>query len=60
LLQAEGNIAGSAMRELPEDPARSENLRMHGVSMCENRETSLPLVTPIRWRAAQARPRPQS
>jgi hypothetical protein len=25
-------------RELSVDPARSENLRMRGVSMCENRE----------------------
>ena len=34
----EGNIAGSAMRELPEDPARSENQGMYGIFMRENRE----------------------
>ena len=38
LMDAEGNIAGSAMRELPEDPARSKNLGMYGISMRENRE----------------------
>jgi len=37
-LRAEGNIVGSAMRELPADPARSENLCMRGISMRENRE----------------------
>ncbi|MQB01262.1 MAG: hypothetical protein GEU78_13385 [Actinobacteria bacterium] len=36
--QAEGNIAGSAMRELSEDPARSKTLCMRGTFMCENRE----------------------
>jgi len=34
----EGNIVGSVMRELPADPARSENLCMRGISMRENRE----------------------
>ena len=38
LNRPEGNIAGSAMRELPEDPARSENHCMHGIYMRENRE----------------------
>jgi hypothetical protein len=47
-------------RKLPEDPARSKNLCMHGISMRENREippSPWPLITA---RAAQARPRPQS
>ncbi len=35
---AEGNIVGSAMRELLADPARSENLCMRGTFMRENRE----------------------
>jgi len=38
LTDAEGNIVGSAIRELPADPARSKNLCMHGVSRRENRE----------------------
>src|SRR5512144_3054591 len=38
LMDAEGNIVGSAMRELPGDPARSKNLGMYGISMRENRE----------------------
>ena len=38
LSKAEGNIAGSAMRELSADPARSENHCMHGIYMRENRE----------------------
>jgi len=54
----EGNIAGSAMRELPEDPARSENHCMHGISMHENREIPCSPVRLITGRAAQARPRP--
>jgi RNA-directed DNA polymerase len=37
-IQAEGHIAGGAMRESSADPARSENLGMHGISMRENRE----------------------
>ncbi|EQD33910.1 hypothetical protein B2A_12911, partial [mine drainage metagenome] len=36
--KAEGNIAGSAIRELSADPARSENHCMHGIYMRENRE----------------------
>lgn len=53
----EGNILGSAMRELSGDPARSENLCMHGTSMRENRESPQSPVTVIGWRAAQGRPR---
>ena len=45
-------------RELPVDPARSENLRMHGVSMRENREIPRSPVGVISGRAAQERPRP--
>ncbi len=56
--EAEGNIVGSAMRELPADPARSENLCMRGTSMRENREIPQSPVTVIGWRAAQGRPRP--
>jgi hypothetical protein len=36
--QAEGNIAGGAMREPLADPVRSENLCTYGISMFENRE----------------------
>ena len=43
--QAEGNIAGGAMREPSGDPARSENLCMYGISMRENREI---LRSPVR------------
>ena len=60
LTRPEGNIAGSAMRELPADPARSENLCMYGVSMRENREISCSPTGLIIRRAAQARPRPQA
>jgi hypothetical protein len=44
-------------RELPVDPARSENLRMRGISMRENREIPR---SPARMvgRAAQGRLRP--
>ena len=38
LTRPEGNIAGGVIREAPEDPARSENHGMHGISMRENRE----------------------
>ncbi len=58
LAEAEGNIAGSARRELPEDPARSENHCMYGISMHENREIPCSPVRLITGRAAQARPRP--
>ena len=56
-LRAEGNIVGSAMRELPADPARSENLCMRGISMRENREIPCPPVQVITGRAAQGTPR---
>ena len=36
--QAEGNIAGGAMRESSGDPARSENLGMYEALHAENRE----------------------
>ena len=39
-------------------PSRSENRRMHGVSMRENREIPRPPGRLIAGRAAQARPRP--
>jgi len=44
-------------RELPSDPARSENPGMHGISMRENREVPPPPVGLIARRAAQGRPR---
>src|SRR6266700_1721734 len=43
--EAEGNTAGSARRELPGGPARSENQGMYASSMRENRE-SPPLAHP--------------
>ncbi len=46
LTRPEGNIVGSAMRELPADPARSKNLCMRGISMRENREVG---PAPGRW-----------
>jgi RNA-directed DNA polymerase len=39
--EAEGNIAGGASASRPAGRARSENLRMHGVFMRENREIPL-------------------
>ena len=36
--EAEGHIAGGVSASRLVDPARSENLRMHGVLMRENRE----------------------
>ena len=50
--RAEGHTAGSAMRELPEDPARSKNPGMHGISMRENREVPRPPVWLVAGRAA--------
>jgi hypothetical protein len=47
-------------RKLPSDPVRSKNLRMHGVSMRENREIPRSPLRSIARRAARARPRPQS
>ena len=41
----EGNIEGGATRKPSADPARSENLGMHGISMRENREIP-PLPAP--------------
>src|SRR6266571_5404950 len=43
-------------RELPVGPARSENLRMYGVSMRENREIPRLPVRLISGRAARGRP----
>jgi cation diffusion facilitator family transporter len=45
-------------RELPADPARSENPCMRGVSMRENREVPRSPASLISGRAAQERPRP--
>ena len=45
-------------RELPVDPARSENLCMYGISMRENREVPSSPVWLISRRAAQGRLRP--
>jgi hypothetical protein len=58
LTRPEGNIAGSATRELPTDPARSENHCMYGISMHENREIPCSPFWLIARQAAQARPRP--
>src|SRR6266540_297757 len=55
LTRPEGNIVGSAMRELPADPARSKNL-----SMRENREVPRSPAVVMAGRAAQGRPRPQA
>ncbi len=60
LSEAEGNIAGSARRELSVDPARSKNLCMHGISMRENREVPRSPDPPITGGAAQGRLRPQA
>jgi hypothetical protein len=45
-------------RELPADPARSKNLCMHGISMCETREIRRSPVALMARRAARGRPRP--
>jgi hypothetical protein len=45
-------------RELPADPARSENPCMRGISMRENREVPRSPASLISGRAAQERPRP--
>ena len=47
-------------REPSGDPARSENLCMHGTSMRENREVPRSPAPLITGRAAQGRPRPQA
>jgi hypothetical protein len=57
-VHAEGHIAGSVMRELLVDPARSKPLRMRGVSGRENREISWPPVLVTAGRAARGRLRP--
>jgi len=56
--EAEGKIAGGAMREPYADPARSKNLCMHGVSMRENREIPHSPAGLISQLAARGRPRP--
>lgn len=53
LNNAEGNIAGGAMRESPADPARSENLCMYGISMRENREIPRSSARVMAGRTAQ-------
>ena len=45
-------------RESLADPARSENLCMHGTSLRENREIPRSPVRPVTGRAAQGRPGP--
>ena len=45
-------------RELPADPARSKNLRMHGISTRENREIPRSPAPVMAGRAAQGRLRP--
>ncbi len=47
-------------RKLAADPARSGNLCMHGISMCENREISRSPVPPITGQDAQGRLRPHA
>ena len=47
--ETEGNIVGGVTRELPADPARSENQGMYGVSMRENRESPSPARPVDRW-----------
>jgi len=55
---AEGNTPGSVICELPGGPARSRNLRMYGVSMCENREVPCSPAVVMAGRAARGRSRP--
>ena len=45
-------------REAPADPARSENLCMHGAFMSENRESPRSPVVVMAGRVARGRPRP--
>jgi hypothetical protein len=49
---------GQRYRELLADPARSKNLCMHGISMCETREIRSSPVALMAGRAARGRPRP--
>jgi hypothetical protein len=58
LAPAEGNIVGSAIRELSADPTRSRNPCMREVSGRENREISWLPVAVMAGRAAQGRLRP--
>ena len=51
--EAEGHTAGGVSASRSVDPARSENLRMHGVLMRENREIPCSPVRLISGRAAQ-------
>ena len=51
--EVEGNIAGSVMRELSADPARSKNQGMYGTFMRENRESPCP---PVRLVSGAGRP----
>ncbi len=55
--EAEGHTTGGASASRPVGPARSENLRMHGVLMRENREVPCSPVQLIAGRAAQGTPR---
>jgi len=57
LTEAEGNIAGGAMREPSADPAWSKTLCMHGISMRENREVPHLPAGSVSGRAAQGTPR---
>ena len=57
LMSAEGNTPGSASRELPGDPARSENQCMCGTFVCENREVPSSPVCVVCGRAAGGTPR---
>jgi hypothetical protein len=58
-LWSEGNIAVGVMCESSANPARSKNLRMHGISVRENREVPSSPERMISERAAQERPRPR-
>jgi hypothetical protein len=51
--QAEGHIAGGVSASRLADPARSENLCMHGVLVCENREIPL-LARPVDHRPGRS------
>ncbi len=51
--EAEGHTAGGVSASRSVDPARSENLCMHGVLMRENREIPCSPVRLISGRAAQ-------
>jgi hypothetical protein len=55
--EAEGHTAGGASASRWAGPARSENLRMHGVLMHENREIPCSPVWLTAGRAAQGTPR---